>query len=60
MANFIFPLVITLEQNTPAGATCRRIYKREYGAWLIALLPHKKEATFDASLSESRNEHPSA
>lgn len=43
MANFIFPLVITLEQNTPAGATCRRIYKREYGAWLIALLPIKKK-----------------
>ena len=59
MANFIFPLVITLEQKY-----ARRLFLRAYLKTRIGHLAHcpapKKEAAFDASLSELRNEHPSA
>lgn len=59
MDNFIFPPVITLEQKIrpqeqPAGVP--KNANRAFGS-----LPcSHKEAAFDASLSELRNEHPSA
>lgn len=58
MANFIFPLVITLEQKY-ARRNNLRAYEKPANEAKPPCSQYNK-AAFDASLSELRNEHPSA
>ena len=59
MANFIFPPVITLEQKYARRNNLRAYLENAIGHLVYCPAP-KKEVAFDASLSELRNEHPSA
>lgn len=58
MANFIFPLVITLEQKYARGNNLRAYEK--LGNKAKPPYSQYNKTAFDGSLSESRNGRPSA